>query len=144
MASDYLMSAVAYNDNQVYLKDLVQAFQKNRNELLYGMDNRSGYPVGEILQAIAYLIVPQAELNGKRPKGKFMSIIKSQLMNYPDFSVKCVMPNRLTPLGLFHNNRGALIGPKNPNVYAKLIIRDTENPYKLMVRSLNISDLDEK
>lgn len=144
IASDSLMSAVTYKDNQVYLKDLVQAFQKNRNELLYGMDNRSGYPVGEILQAIAYLIVPQTELNGKRPKGKFMSIIKSQLMNYPEFSVKCVMPNRLTPLGLFHNNRGALIGPQNPNVYAKLIIRDTENPYKLMVRPLNISDLDEK
>lgn len=123
---------------------MVQEFKANSAALIFGIDERTGYPVAEILQAVAYLIVPTSQLKGTRPKGKFMDIVSSQLSLDPNVSVKCRVPNRLTPLVLYKNDRGALIGPKNPDVYSRLIVPDNDNPYKLVVRPISFSDLDEK
>jgi len=118
--------------------------QNKANTLLFGLDNESGYPIRKILQAIAYLISPSTGLKGKRPKGKFLDIITSHLSDNQNASITCLIPDRLTPLVLFRNGRGALIGPQNPKVYTKLVQCDRHNPYKLKIRPLSISDLDEK
>lgn len=144
IGNDVLMSSVSYTEKLISLKDLVQDFKANSATLIFGIGERTGYPVAEILQAVAYLIVPTSQLKGTRPKGKFMDIVSSQLSLDPNFSVKCLVPNRLTPLVLYKNDRGALIGPKNPDVYSRLIVPDNDNPYKLVVRPISISDLDEK
>lgn len=73
-----------------------------------------------------------------------MDIIRSTLTIEPEASVRCLVPNRLTPLVLYKDDRGALIGPKNPHLYSKLIAPDIDNPYKLVVRPIILSDLDEK
>lgn len=142
--SDILMSSVTYDEQVLYLKNLVKEFKSSSTSLIFGIDEHTGYPVAEILQAIAYLIVPRSKLKGTRPKGKFMDTVRSKLSEDPDASVKCLVPNRLTPLILFNDDRGALIGPKNPQVYSQLIVRDLDNPYKLVVRPISLSDLDEK
>ncbi len=138
------MSSVNYEEKALYLKDLVKDFKSNSTSLILGIDDNTGYPVADILQAVAYLIVPSSKLKGTRPKGKFMDIIRSTLTIEPEASVRCLVPNRLTPLVLYKDDRGALIGPKNPHLYSKLIAPDIDNPYKLVVRPIILSDLDEK
>lgn len=142
--NDALMSSVNYEEKALYLKDLVKDFKSNSTSLILGIDDNTGYPVADILQAVAYLIVPSSKLKGTRPKGKFMDIIRSTLTIDPEASVRCLVPNRLTPLVLYKDDRGALIGPKNPHLYSKLIAPDIDNPYKLVVRPIILSDLDEK
>lgn len=142
--NDNLMSSVTYEEKALYLKDLIKEFKPGSASLIFGADEKTGYPVAEILQAVAFLIVPQSQLKGTRPKGKFIDIIRTKLSIEPEASVKCLVPNRLTPLVLYNDNRGALIGPKNPQVYSRLIVHDLDNSYKLVVRPISLSDLDEK
>lgn len=142
--NDILMSSVTYDEQKLYLKDLIKEFKSSSASLIFGIDDYTGYPVTEILQAVAYLIVPLSELKGTRPKGKFIDIVHSKLSIEPEASVKCLIPNKLTPLILFKDDRGALIGPKNPQLYSRLIVRGSDNPYKLIVRPISLSDLDEK
>ena len=47
----------------------------------------------------------------------------------------------LTPLVVVGNGRGALIGADNPDVYGKLVSRDPNNQYKLLVREITEEDL---
>lgn len=142
--NDPLMSAVTYREYPLPLKPTLKKYRKNRNALLFGNDSRTGYPISEILQACAYLIADVGELNGKRPKGKFTDIISKHLNEHPSTTVKCLIPSLLTPIVLLKNNRGALIGPRNPKVYSKLVLPDSNNPYLLHIRPIEISDLYER
>lgn len=139
--NDPILKARTYRNVVVSIKYLLDLGDSTPSALLYGDSEKSGYPIAEILQAIAYIIADQSELFGKRPRGSYTDIIKNHIQNDPGLQISIKCPDLLTPLVLIGNNRGALVGAVNPNVYASLVTRDPANKYKLLVRKISEKDL---
>lgn len=130
-----------YTDRQLSVKTLLENFQADSNAKLFSANSDSGYPIAEILQAVAFIIAEDSELNGKRPKGGYKGIIERHLSCDPNLTIEVRKPNLLTPLILVGNGRGAFVGAENPSVYSRLVSRDPDNEYKLLVRPITEEDL---
>lgn len=137
---DPLMSQREYATNYVNISSLLAIYKENANFLLYGETTHSGYPITEVLQAVAYVIANDNELFGKRPKG-YIQIIERHIKADESECVEIRQPDLLTPLAIVGNGRGALVGACNPDVYNRLVTRDPENKYKLIVRQITEEDL---
>lgn len=140
LQADSLLSGRNYNIVNINVGSLLKTYNENRNSLLYGTSTNSGYPIAEILQAVAYVIADDNELSGKRPKG-YIQIIERHANDNQSLSVEVRKPDLLTPLVIVGNGRGALIGAKNPDVYRRLVVNSPENEYKLLVRPITEEDL---
>lgn len=138
--TDPLLAQREYTTNDIQIQTLYESYKNNPNDLLYGVHGRTGYPVSEVLQAVAYVIANDNELFGKRPK-RYASIIERHISNNPEETVEFRIPDLLTPLVILGNGRGALVGAVNPDVYARLITHDPVNEYKLLVRQITEEDL---
>ena len=139
--SDALLSQRNYNVLNINVSSLLASYKRNHSSLLYGTSEGNGYPISEILQAVAYVIADDSELFGKRPKNGYVQIIEQHILNNPNLNVEVRKPELLTPLVIVGNERGALIGAKNPNVYSQLITFSPDNEYKLLVRQITEEDL---
>lgn len=139
--SDALLSQRQYEISNISVSSFVAQYDENHSALLFGQTPDAGYPIAEIMKAIAYVIADENELFGKRPKGGYIDIIKQHLTNDPTISIEVRKPDLLTPLIVVGNGRGALIGAENPEVYNRLVTRDTNNEYKLIVRRITEEDL---
>jgi hypothetical protein len=139
VAKDPLMSERNYTVDDVSISSIVAA-QKDGEVLVYGTSNNNGYPVNEVLKAIAYIIADSSELFGKRPKG-YAEILERHITNNQMESVEMRRPDLLTPLVIVGNGRGALVGAENPDVYQKLVTYAPDNEYKLCVRPITEEDL---
>lgn len=137
---DPLLANRNYAINNISVSSLYAIYQDNSSALIYGSSETNGYPITEVLQAIAYVISNEDELFGKRPKG-YISIIERHIRNNPGETVEVRRPELLTPLIVLSNGRGALIGANNPRVYSRLITRDPSNQYKILVRPITEEDL---
>lgn len=140
IANDPLLSARAYSIQNISIAALYTLYKNDNNALIYGNNQHNGYPIAEVLQAVAYVIANDNELFGKRPKG-YTAVIESHISNNPEETVEIRKPELLTPLVILGNERGALIGAKNPAVYSRLVTRDLSNEYKLLVRQITEEDL---
>lgn len=140
IANDPLLSEREYAIQNILISSLYTLFKNNSSALIYGSGARDGYPIAEVLQAIAYVIADESELFGRRPKG-YAAIIERHIGRNPDETVEIHRPDLLTPLVIFGNGRGALVGAENPTVYAQLVTRDPSNEYKLLVRQITEEDL---
>ena len=129
-----------YEIANMYVSYFKTAFDNNRATLLFGNAQNSGYPVSEIMQALAYIIADEDELFGKRPKG-YYQIIERHIERDPMIAVEVRLPDLLTPMIIAGNGRGTIIGAKNPDVYSRLISRDPLNEYKIIVRPITEDDL---
>lgn len=138
--SNMLLSQRNYDVSDTRVDLLLNIFKEDHSKLLYGNRDNNGYPVSEILQAVAYIIADEHELFGKRPKG-YIQIIERHLATSPNLCVEVRKPDLLTPLVIFGNEKGALIGAKNPDVYNRLITPAPDNEYKLLVRNITEEDL---
>lgn len=138
--SDPLLAERDYDIENVSVASLMETYNDNRNALLYGISDNNGYPMSEVLQAVAYVLANDEELAGKRPKG-YIQIIERHLNNNENLCVEIRKPDLLTPLVIVGNGRGALIGAKNPEVYERLVTTSPENEYKLLVRQITEEDL---
>lgn len=138
--ADPLLAQREYTIDNIQIRTLYELYENNPNNLLYGVSEKTGYPVSEVLQAVAYVIANDDELFGKRPKG-YSSIIERHISNNPEETVEFWIPDLLTPLVIFENGRGSLVGAANPDVYVRLITRDPNNEYKLLVRHITEEDL---
>lgn len=138
--ADPLLAQREYTTDNIQIHALYESYKNNPNALLYGAHGRTGYPISEVLQAVAYVIADDNELFGKRPKG-YASIIERHISNNPEETVEFRIPDLLTPLVILGNGRGSLVGAVNPDVYARLITRDPANAYKLLVRQITEEDL---
>lgn len=138
--SDSLLAQRNYDVVNVRVDMLRDVFNNDRTALLYGDSANNGYPVSEVLQAVAYVIADNDELMGKRPKG-YAQIVERHLASDSDLCVEIRKPDLLTPLVIVRNARGALVGAKNPDVYRQLITFAPENEYKLLVRHITEEDL---
>ena len=130
---EYTISSIAVS----YFKEI---YDRNNKALLYGNGELSGYPISEIMQAVAYIIAEEDELHGKRAK-KFYDVIQSHISYDNDLSLEVRKPEILTPLIIIGNDRGALVGARNPEVYSRLISLDKHNKYKVIVRKISEEDL---
>ena len=137
---DPLLSKRNYDIQNVRIKSLFEKYNENKNSLLYGSSDNNGYPISEILQAVAYVIANNNELSGKRPK-KYTQIVDRHISANPNECVEIRIPDLLTPIIIFRNDRGALVGARNPKVYSRLATFPTENEYKLFVRPITVEDL---
>lgn len=138
--TDSLLSGRNYDIVNRDVGFLLGTYNENRNTLLYGTSIKNGYPISEILQAVAYVIASNDELSGKRPKG-YIQIIERHLHNNQTLTVEMRIPDLLTPLVIVGNGRGALIGARNPDVYERLVTIAPDNAYKLLVRPITEEDL---
>lgn len=137
---DPLLGQRDYTTNNISIASLVTIYNNNPNGLIYGTETSNGYPIAEVLQAVAYVVANEDELYGKRPKG-YMQIMERHIAANEGECVEIRRPDLLTPLVIMGNGRGALVGAKNPNVYRRLITHDPENEYKLLVRPITEEDL---
>ena len=138
--SDPLLAPRNYTISNVNISSLLTIYENSANALIYGERDNNGYPITEILQAVAYVIANDDELFGKRPKG-YVQIIKNHIANNPDECVEIRRPDLLTPLIIAGHIRSALVGARNPDVYRQLITIAPENQYKLLVRPITEEDL---
>ena len=138
--ADPLLSKREYTSCNVNIGALINWYKEDKNALLYGTNATTGYPIAEILQAVAYVIAHDDELSGKRPKG-YLQIVERHFHDDADLSVEIRKPDLLTPLVVVGNGRGALIGAQNPNVYKRLVTSSPDNEYKLLVRQITEEDL---
>jgi hypothetical protein len=141
IANDAIMANRNYSIDSVSVSSLFTRFQSDTATLMYAHSTESGYPLTEIMQAIAYIVADNNELNGVRPRGNFLDLIARHLKNSPNITVEIRRPDLLTPLAVFGNGRGALIGAHNPSVYSQLISISPDNQYKLCVRQITEEDL---
>lgn len=141
VSSAPLLAQRQYTNVKLSVQTLLTTFNLDQAKLLFGYSEDNGYPVSEIIQAVAFIIADDAELNGKRAKGAYVDIITRHLEKMPNLHVNLRKPDLLTPLILLGNGRGALIGAVNPRVYERLVSRDPNNKYKLLVRAITESDL---
>lgn len=139
--ADPLMAQREYVTNNVSIAVLLANYSEDANSLLYGDGNRTGYPITEVLKAIAYVIADADELKGKRPKGGYIETIKRHIVADESMCVEIRQPDLLTPLVIVGNGRGALIGACNPDVYSRLVTHDPANEFKLIVRQITEEDL---
>lgn len=145
ISSDPLLTNRNYSLLRLSVKSFCEVFQTNHNALLYGDDADSGYPITEILQGIAFIIADEQELNGTRPKGSYKELVDRHVSLDASLSVEIRKPDLLTPLVIIGNNRGVLIGARNPKIYKRLVSIAPDNKYKLCVRQITEKDLrDEK
>lgn len=141
--ADPLLANRDYSILNIAVKSIYDRFQVNQHSLLYGdADKGNGYPITEIMQAIAYVVAEDGELNGMRPKGNYVELIERHMSDDSDLTIEIRKPELLTPLVVVGNNgRVALIGARNPNVYKKLVSISPDNEYKLCVRKITEDDL---
>ena len=138
--NDPLMANREYTTENISIASLYAIYKDDTNSLLYGVSADSGYPIAEILQAVAYVIANDNELFGKRPKG-YTTVIENHIASNPEETVEIRKPDLLTPLAIFGNGKGSLVGAQNPSVYSRLISRDQDNNFKLLVRQITEEDL---
>ena len=138
--NDTLLANRQYRVEHILISHLLSQYNYNPDMLVWGTNGNNGYPISEIVQAIAYVIADENELFGKRPKG-YLSIIERHINLEPETTVEVRIPDLLTPLVVLDNGRGALIGARNPEVYRRLITVDPNNQYKLLVRPITEEDL---
>lgn len=143
--SEEIYTQVNYFVKKVSLKEFLTTLENCRNGL-FNEDpkktGKAGYPVNKIKAGLAFLIAMETgHIKGKRPSGKMEEVITSFLKTSPNFQFELRIPNFLTPLIIFTSKAGCLIGASNPDVYAKLIKRDSQIPFKLRVDKININDL---
>lgn len=141
ISNEPLMSERKYSINNIKVSSLLDKFNSNPNALMYGASDKTGYPISEVLKAVSYVIADDNELHGKRPKGSYINVIENHITDNPDEFIEIRIPDLLTPLVIVGNGRGALIGAKNPDVYNRLVTRDPQNKYKLLVRRITEEDL---
>ena len=141
ICADSLLNQRNYNVANVEVASLKSIYDGDNNALIYGTSWNNGYPITEVLKAIAYIIADENELFGKRPKGGYIDVISRHITNEPRLSVEIRKPDLLTPLVIVGNGRGTLIGATNPDVYKNLISRAPDNEYKLLVRPITEEDL---
>lgn len=135
-----LLAQRTYTTSHVTVASLLTQYNRDITSLLYGNSENNGYPISEVLQAVAYVIADDNELFGNRPKG-YAQIVKRHSDLNSELTVEIRKPDLLTPLIIISNDRGALIGARNPEVYQRLVTRASENTYKLLVRQINEEDL---
>ncbi len=129
--------SVTYSVNQ-----LLSIYENNSLDLLFPIGSKAGYPISTIIDAVAYVIAAKTgKLNGKRPRGNRIDLLKSFAEKYPINNVEFSVPDLLTPLVVFDKDVAALVGPVNPQVYKKLISFDKTNQYKMIIRGITEMDL---
>lgn len=138
---DELLRDRNYNTSKVLVKSLVDIYKGNRNALVYGISEKAGYPIAMVLQAIAFVLVDEKQLSGKRVLESYETAINTILTNTPEASVEIRIPDLLTPLVIVNGSRAALVGANNPDVYKQLVSYDPNNKYKIYVRKITEEDL---
>ena len=138
--SDELLSQRTYVNQNLSVESLLSMYHDNVNALLFGQSTVSGYPINNVLKAVAFLIANDDELAGNRPRG-YMQILEKHVTDDNTLCVEVLKPDLLTPLVMAFRSRGALIGALNPRVYEKLVSRDPNNQYKILVRKITKEDL---
>lgn len=100
--NDPLMSNRTYNSHHVSILSLLRIYEGNKDALLYGTSVNNGYPINEVLQAIAYVIADSTELFGKRPLG-YIQILERHSHEDPMICVEMKIPDLLTPIIIVGN-----------------------------------------
>lgn len=140
LKSDDLLAERTYHKKHIRVSHFLALYDKSRSSLYLGDGHTCGYPITDILQAIAYVLAEESEVKGKRVIGNYEELIRIRVLQDPDMTLEVRIPDILTPLVIAKNEKAALIGAHNPTVYEKLVSRCKKNQYKLLVRKIKEED----
>lgn len=133
-----------YTKEKVDVVEIYNLYKKAEKSLIWGNSNECGYPVNVLVQALAFLIAAHyGELNGYRTRGNQDGHIKKYMEEGMPFEIIANIPDLMTPVVLECDGYSAMVGPRNPRIYSKLIRRDEKNKYKIYVREITEDDLNE-
>jgi hypothetical protein len=139
---DELLKNREYTNVGYDINDLIRVHADNVNALIWGHEVTNGYPVKNILEAIAYILAGQrGNLFGSRVRGNFLDEINLGIREGRINDIKIKLPEILAPAIISDGLYSALIGPQNPKVYKKLVKKDVNNPLKIKVREIKEEDL---
>jgi hypothetical protein len=140
ISKDTLLAGRNYTIKNINIDSFLKLHSLNHKHLLYGSDF-TGYPINEVLKAIAYIIADEDELFGTRPKDYLKILNKHVNNNDINCNIILQIPDLLTPLVIYGNDRGVLIGANNPQIYSKLAIIDPNIKFKVIIRPITVGDL---
>lgn len=141
--SEPTMANRRYKEEKVPVKAFLRTYQKDPNILVLGnTQDKAGYPINELLQAIAYVSAGvRRNLFGTRVRGNFLVEIQEAIRGGIIDKIRMYVPDKLTPIEVRCGDYAALVGPQNPNVYRKLI--DREDELRVKIRKIREEDFDE-
>lgn len=142
---DDFLSQLTFSKFQVSVKTLLDLKRNGDEFLLYGSSSVSGYPLGRLLDAANYLFQKsEGKLKGLRTQGNRDEFLQDYISLHPNAAIEILKPNLISTLVIqsINDNGAVMVGAKNPTIYKKLIHRDPNNKYKLLVRQIKKEDFD--
>lgn len=136
-------------ESEVYLKEcqykvidtdldfILKKYDEDSSSLLFGTQDRDGFPVTYLLQGIAYIIAASSNngIKGKRVLGSYIDLVRNSKRTK---NIRIEIPSRGTCLKVMSDKYGALIGYVN-NQFNKTLISRKEGK-KIFIREPDFNE----
>lgn len=143
LKSDSFYSQLQFTPHAYKVKDLYGLFQDKPNHLLFGQSNVVGYPINNLIGAIAYLLAEPSELFGKRIRGSQNALIEKKIKENPDLTIELLEPDLTSVLVIKKGSRACLVGAKHPQLAKKLFVFDGPDRIRFKLRRPTRDDYNE-
>jgi hypothetical protein len=127
IASEGILAERAYKNISLSRPELVRLLDQASilpKQLMYSAYSEGGYPIGEIAEAIGYVIcmthVPQ-QVSVTRLKPGWRTALAGVIDDNDKLRVTIKLPDLLTPLVVEYGEYAVMIGPRNPVLYKNLL-----------------------
>ncbi|MDY2913198.1 MAG: hypothetical protein SOV58_01010 [Candidatus Enteromonas sp.] len=141
--SDDFYSQLIFEPHAYLVKDLYNLYLEKPNHLLFGNSNVSGYPIANIIGAIAYLLADKNDLFGKRIRGSQFDLIERKIKANPDLTIDVRLPDFVSVMILRRGTKACLVGAKHPQLTRKLFVFDGNDRSKFYLRRPTKDDYSE-
>lgn len=154
ISNEQILANRKYTRSNFQVRSLFEEYSEKRQTVRFNRDASNvyrpsysnskdvGYPVNELMDAVAFIIASQSgNLNGKRVRGSRDKLVEDAISRDSSVSVEIRIPDLLTPLIVTDGKNAAMVGPMNAEVYGKLISPDKTYKYKIRLRDITENDL---
>lgn len=130
VSSEEYLKKTKYNEYSANIRNLLDEYGRDSNQLIYGKSDSDGFPITYVLQGIAYIIAATTKdsIKGKRVLGNYINLIEK----YKEFPITISLPSKGTCLQVHNDKYATLIGYINNN-FNKILIEKKEGS-KIYIR----------
>lgn len=141
--SDPFYSSLTFTSHTFSVKSIYDKFKSDQSQLVFGGKPSIGYPINNLIGAIAYILADESELFGKRVRKSQNELIESKLSSDPGLSVEILEPDLVSVLIVTSGgSKACLVGAKHPDLTKKLIVFNGSDGMLFKVRRPSRSDYD--
>ena len=131
---DPFYSSLTYTSNMYSVRQLYNFYIDKPNYLLFSNSNVTGYPINNLIGAIAYLLAEDSDLFGKRIRGSQNELIERKIKDNPELSIEILLPDLLSVLIVKRGTKACLVGAREPRLTKKLLVFEAENRLRFHLR----------